>query len=708
MKNLHAAIDWIATTRQNAPMLDSDADALLLRLHALLAQQQTLEQVKPLRSSIALYGHSQASKAWLLNALCGRGDGQLTVVAGEKRLDYFTHINPGHQPGQMAVRFTGLHAAEDHAWPLRLQLMRETELAQVFMTYAGQLGDCRVLDASEFAARLSTLQSLRQPHPTESVTSEEVAALVRFWQNSVPATQQNIDDTLWYRFVGLLPSLDLNARTHAWAMLWGEQQDLTAQWQTLVHGLHLLGHRREVQAPLSLLVDSFMLPTDGFLSTDLSSDQTVLVQTEPGHNVSIGAATLASLTLELVLNCENAVLDHVDLIDIPAERPTTDNLFQASKSRWLLEGFRQRLQPDLLLVCHATAQRNAISDSAKSLTCWAKETQPRQESSLPGLVWAITPQDDRLARKSQHDEAVQQLVAKSGERWGTLHAFDHSSLQRLIEWLSQATSATVRSQRLEALNTQYRQQLNHLFAPLLAPAAWQPTQVESLIRELQSQAARHGELLEGLLPPLQRFDILGQARQTREARVSGLFHTEVDLFSEPENAPERPDSHQDIGTQAWLLWCQHLRQWSRQEVHARNLSLSHGTLQQLAGLLIITAHRLGLPVQLRAAATQQHAGAAQLRAIIGNFIAWLGYADLPETERPASRVAKGCAIFSQPAGARTRLTQLGDQPVHAATRYVYDWLVALYTRASERENHREFDDISPSQRQTLRTLFGEV
>ncbi|SUG47728.1 putative virulence effector protein [Salmonella enterica subsp. arizonae] len=36
---------------------------------------------------------------------------------------------------------------------------------------------------------------------------------------------------------------------------------------------------------------------------------------------------------------------------------------------------------------------------------------------------------------------------------------------------------------------------------------------------------------------------------------------------------------------------------------------------------------------------------AQLHAIVGNFIAWLGYADIEEAQRPASRVQKGTAIF---------------------------------------------------------------
>lgn len=709
MKTLHAVMAWIASTRQDAPVLDDDADALLLRLHALDAQRHALAEAGQQRRSIALYGHSQASKGWLLKALCGRDEDALPVIAGEKRLDYFNHINPGHQASQMAIRFTREEAPSDEAFPLRLALLSEAELAQVFITHARFHGDCRPLDASEFSARLSGWQNLRQPQPPVGVTSADVATFARFWQRFMPSSHQTIDDTLWYQFADLLPSLDLNTRSRAWAMLWGDQHDLTEQWQTAVQALHLLGHRRCVHAPLSVLVDGFMLPAEGFLSPQGHSEQAVLVQTSPQNTVSITTSTLALLTLELVLNSEHSVLDDVDIIDIPVASPSLDTPLWMSKSRWLLNGFRHRLQPDLLLVCNAAAQRRAIAESARMLTQWAQATQPTQESSLPGLVWAITPQDDRYVHRCQYDEAIQQLVGLPGQRWGTLHAFDSSSLQRLIEWLSQATLPAARRQRIDALAQHQQQQLHALFSPLLSPANPQPAQIEPMIRELQSQAARHGELLDGLIPELQRFDALCQARQTREARVNGLFHTEVDLFARQDAAPALSDTRHDAGTQAWLLWCQHLRQWSRQDTTAQRFGLSAATLQQLAVSLITLGRRLDLPGQLRTAATQQHAGAAQLRAIIGNFIAWLGYASLPEADRPLSRIASGSAVFALPKNVTgTRLTRLGEQPVHAATRYVYDWLVALYTRAVEPADHDADHAVSAQARQALQTLLTRM
>ena len=707
MTTLAAVIDWLAAARQTHPALDDDADALLIRLLALEAQQHVQQDTCAQRASIALFGHSQASKAHLLRTLCGSGDGRLTVQTGSKTLDYFSHINPGHALTQMAVRFSREQPTPDDAFPLRLALIGEAELVQLFIAHAGQRSSIRPPDSRLIASRLRGWQSLRQPQPVPGITAAEVAAIARFWRDTLPTAYQTIDDELWYQFAHLLPSLDLTARARAWSLLWGEQQELTQRWLTLAHTLHQLGNRREVMAPLSLLVDAFTLPMDAFLTPGGESDDAVLVHplTADGYQnaVSVPVATLALLAVELVLNVEQGVLDNVDIVDIPVPPLTDDAPLWASKCRWLLEYYRQHRQPDILLACNATAQRAAIPATAKALLRWVNETQPSQENKLPGLIWAITPEDDRFVHKRHFDEAIQQLVGKPGQRWGTLQALDHSSLQRLIEWLSQATQPALRQRRFAAMANVHQQQLVNLCQPLLEPTTPDATQAEAMIRELQTHASRHGELLESLLPALPAFDALCQVQQQREEKASGLFNEAVDLFAAPETVSPTTPSYQDRGSQVYTMWCKHLRQWSRQP-HPR---LTVDTQQRLTLALLAASQRQGLAQQLRHACAEQQAGAAQLRAIVGNFIHWLGYAELPASQRPASRIAKGCAIFALDAAASgTRLTQLGEQPVHAATRYVYDWLVALYARSTEPGEAVNLLQLSESTQRELRARLA--
>jgi hypothetical protein len=124
----------------------------------------------------------------------------------------------------------------------------------------------------------------------------------------------------------LLPALDLTTRANAWALLWGEQPELTQQWLTLAHTLQQTGHAQELAAPLSLLVDHFGLPAESFLTqvaltgnNEAQSD--VVVHPIENHQllnaVSLSLSSLALLTRELVLTVEDAVLENVDLLDIP-------------------------------------------------------------------------------------------------------------------------------------------------------------------------------------------------------------------------------------------------------------------------------------------------------------------------------------------------------------------------------------------------------
>lgn len=712
LNTTQGVIAWVNRTRQYAVTLDDEADALLAQLNCAAATESALNAASHARASIGLYGHSQGAKAHLLAALCSSGNGKVNVVTPERSFDYFSHLNPGHAATNMALRFTRQESQLDDEWPLRLRLITEAELVQMFIALACTQPENRQVEKAIIESRLEKWQSLRQLHPVQGVTPQEVATLSRFWRRCIPASQQQIDDALWHRFAQLLPSVDLSTRASAWSLLWGEQPELTQQWLALAQVLQQTGHAGEVAAPLSLLVDQFGLPSESFMtqealtSQDAQSDVVVhpIVGQTLLNAVSLTQDSLALLTRELVLTVEDSVLDNVDLLDIPlAPQHHPQPLWQA-KLGWLLEHYRQQLQPDVLVICNATTARTQTTPVARTLLNWVHDTQPARETALPGVVWAITPQDARFVTQQNLDEAVQQLMGKPGLHWGTLQALDKHSLQRLVEWLSQATSSPQRQARLQALSEQQQQHLRDL----LAAEPGDAISAETVVRQLQQQAARHGDLLDDLLPAVQQFETLLRVQQPREEQVSGLFNDTIDLFAEVHDSPGQSES-KETGYQAHRMWINHLRQWSRDDSHALRLGLSPAVLRQVVDILVITSYRLQLPQQLQQILLREEACGAQLHACIANFIAWLGYADVAESERPASRIVKGTAIFSaakrQP---MARLTQLDEQPVHAASRYVYDWLVALYTRASENKGYQHPQDVTGADRKALHALLNKA
>ncbi len=211
------------------------------------------------------------------------------------------------------------------------------------------------------------------------------------------------------------------------ALLWGEQPEITQQWLALAHMLQQTGHAGELAAPLSLLVDHFGLPAENFLTqmaltaSDTQSDVVVHPVKEGRllNAVSLSLDSLALLTRELVLSVENSVLDNVDLLDIPVAPDSHPHPLWRAKLGWMLAHYRQQVQPDVLVICNALASRSQTSTAARHLLEWVNATQPQHESALPGVVWAITPQDARFATQQNLDEAVQQLMGKPaciGER----------------------------------------------------------------------------------------------------------------------------------------------------------------------------------------------------------------------------------------------------------------------------------------------------
>lgn len=714
LNTAQAAIEWVTESRQHSVRLDDEADALLTQLTLAAVNESALTATFSARGCVGLYGHSQSAKAHLLAALCSNANGKVNIVTPDRRFDYFSHINPGHAPTNMAIRFTREDNPLNSEWPLRLRLLSEAELVQLFITQFCALPDNRQVEKSIIEARLEKWQTLRQRHPVQGITAQDVAAIGRFWCSCVPVNQQQIDDALWHQFATLLPALDLTTRANAWALLWGEQPELTQQWLALAHTLQQTGNAQELAAPLSLLVDHFGLPAESFLTqaalhgSEAQSD--VVVHPIENHQllnaVSLSQTSLALLTRELVLTVEDTVLENVDLLDIPLAPDAHSHPLWQAKLGWMLEHYRQHLQPDVLLICNAVSTRAQTPTITRKLLGWVNDTQPVHDAALPGVVWAITPQDARFSTQQNLDESVQQLMGKPGLHWGTLQALDNHSLQRLVEWLTQATSPQQRQARLTSLREQHQQRIRETLMSWINTRDNESGSSESVIRQLQSQAAKHGELLEGLLPPMRLFESLLRVHQPREEQVNGLFNEEIDLFAEVRDMPHSPES-KETGYLAHKMWVNHVRQWCRDENNARRLGLDPRTLRQVADILVTTSYRLDMPQRLQHIMQRENVCAAQLHADIGDFITWLGFANVAEEQRPASRIQKGAAIFSAPKQQpMSRLAKLEEQPSHGASRYVYDWLVALYTRANENVGYQHPQDVTEADKKRLDTLLS--
>lgn len=133
LNTAQAAITWVADTRQRSARLDDEADALLAQLTLAAVNEAALKTTFSSQGCVGLYGHSQSAKAHLLAALCSNANGKVNIVTPDRSFDYFSHINHGHAPTNMAIRFTRDENPLDSEWPLRLRLLSEAELVQLLL-----------------------------------------------------------------------------------------------------------------------------------------------------------------------------------------------------------------------------------------------------------------------------------------------------------------------------------------------------------------------------------------------------------------------------------------------------------------------------------------------------------------------------------------------------------------------------------------------
>lgn len=706
MKPITSLIDWVQQTRLSVPLVENEADGLLQKLAVLHNRQQHIDLQAEQPLTIGLYGHSVSGKHHLLTMLLGDNVKRIEISLGGKVLDYLTHINPGHAPN-VAVRFTRRELPAAEHYPLLITLGTSSTLAQRLIRQYHAEPAARFARHDVITARLKELQVRRQAQATSGLTQQQLADIEQTYQQMV-RRQHHLENALWQQIAELLPWLNCADQAALLAPLWGDNAALTAQWQHLAETLNHLGNAQQVLAPASLLVDTFLLPVEGFLipgtpdEPEMDADVMVcpLFNHEIGTQVSLAQRDLQQLCAEITLSLNHPPkLAQIDVVDIPTAQ---------------LDDYAPYLQPDKLVVCNAAAERSEVTAAGKMLARWVDKTQA-SNATTPGLIWAITPDDARFSGANL-DNGVQRIIGLPGKRWGTLQALDSRNMHRLLEWLADAVVPAQRVLRIEMLQAALNDEIRALFSHIIDAEKLTPerarSQAEELVRALQANAAQHGELLASLLPERHALQQCWLSHQQTRKQQPADFRLDIDLFADDESADTPDHAPSNFASVVHLLWINHLRQLATRREIAQLSGMDNNQLQALCQLLIVASYRLKLPEQLETALRHGDGSMAQeitcVSAVLGDFVSWLGYAHIEPSLRPASRVNKGSPVFSplKQATASTRLVRLGEQPARGNTIYVYDWLVALYARAVENIGYRHPLDVSDMQKKALRDLLA--
>lgn len=196
------------------------------------------------------------------------------------------------------------------------------------------------------------------------------------------------------------------------------------------------------------------------------------------------------------------------------------------------------------------------------------------------------------------------------------------------------------------------------------------------------------------------------------------------LLNPEENLPgEKAET--EFPRQVYHYWINLLRQLPDRSALLELLGVSKPTLEMLTEELVTASIRLDIEGalvkmlndhELQGTPAEMIADRQVTRAlsVLGDFVAWLGFQHIPESQRPESKIHRGKPVFARPEsqsaslGPAQRLTRLSLKPNNHAACYIYDWLVALNEMILLNAGYSVAGEIDSDHRERLGTLLRQI
>ncbi len=312
-------------------------------------------------------GMRNPQKRGLLTTLCGNENGKLEIITPDR---------------DMIISATSIRVMRQRIWLFALR-------ATFFQTRAAQpvapaLDQWLVADlycwtsSSPFVAgpknplihhaRRNAISTATTAAPSPALPLK-VATIASFWRSCLPSARQHIDDATWQHFASLLPALDLDTGARTAGITVESSQDRSNGWRWRIC-CNKPAMCRGTGGAAPATGRSFWL-TGGKLpdanGANRQRAQSVwwcirLRKADCFNAVSLSAILLALLTRELVLTVETAYWITL-LLDIPVAPDGHHPLWRA-KLRLDAGHYRQRVQPDVLVILRTLASRSQTSAAA--------------------------------------------------------------------------------------------------------------------------------------------------------------------------------------------------------------------------------------------------------------------------------------------------------------------------------------------------------
>jgi hypothetical protein len=348
------------------------------------------------------------------------------------------------------------------------------------------------------------------------------------------------------------------------------------------------------------------------------------------------------------------------------------------------------------------------------------------------------PQLQLMRKTFLEDEAVNRYIASPDEAWDAMLELNDGGMRRMADYLSTVARPEVKLERIAEQLQEIRDELiegglGNWYQPDGEEDAAKKAQIaRDILDVLKKRSGMHGELLLRLVPT--RRDLQALYLQQTTLPVQEEAPEELDIFDIGVGAAfgaEAPAattySHEiAFAHQSVQHWINHLRGLSESPALLNYINLPRPIIDALADELITALLRLRVEEKLVEEMTNtEQAGVlleqmvdrqvSRILHVMGDFITWLGYLEMPAAKRPTRLNMPDQHIFTRPSQCDSvvwkddeRLARLTPQQLNYTAMFIIDWLVGLESLITENAGHSAGREISVAQNEKLGAIIRQI
>lgn len=415
-------------------------NSLEVKLCSLIEEAKTAYDVLPVKTTVGVFGASQAGKSYLVSTLASFGGDDLTATFDGKKVSFFNHMNPiggDFEATGIVTRFTKFDDKGVSGFPIKVKVFNEADLVKVLINSYNSDLNLKAVPAGSQCDYLSTqnqkigsteflknffedLKSDKYALKDEKsyIHDYDVVSIAKYAiRKSKSDFGDNakfpIDCYFWSECRKLVSKLNFAGRAKMFSILWNELDAFTTLFTELGKQLLELEGASSVYVPLNCFIEDpnanendFRRREDGtlldigvlknvFKDKDDPSKSVEVVIVNDGNEIkktiSFASLTFAAREFSFPLPKESNA-DGFDVLDFPGCRsrktdeiekfkdPNTDTTeyLRRGKVGYLFELYCDRHEIDVLLWCVAVSkQQEVLEEQINSIEHWVYENVGR-------------------------------------------------------------------------------------------------------------------------------------------------------------------------------------------------------------------------------------------------------------------------------------------------------------------------------------------